>query len=169
MTNVEKNIMASAVGLIIGMGLGLAAIKTYGTPTEPEPIIIEEPEEMPVDHITLNIEPETEPIIEEPEPELTPISLGKFRLTAYCPCEICCGKWAEWGLTASGTAPKEGRTIAVDDGIIALGEKVVIDGHTYTAEDTGSAINGNRIDIFFDDHTEARNFGVQYKEVFLEN
>ena len=27
----------------------------------------------------------------EPEPEY----LGEFRITAYCSCEICCGKWAE--------------------------------------------------------------------------
>ena len=97
------------------------------------------------------------------------INLGEFRLTAYCPCEICCGKWSQYGLTASGTVPEEGRTIAVDKRVIELGETVTIDGVEYIAEDTGSAIKGNRIDIFFDDHQTALEFGVQYAEVFVED
>ena len=92
-------------------------------------------------------------------------SLGTFKLTAYCNCSRCCGKWAG-GATASGTMPKAGRTIAVDTRVIPFGTKVIINGHTYTAEDTGSAIKGNKIDIFFDSHQAALNFGVQYAEVF---
>ena len=45
--------------------------------------------------------------------------------------------------------------------------RIVIDGHTYVAEDTGSAIKGNRIDIYFDTHQEALNFGVQYADVYI--
>lgn len=92
-------------------------------------------------------------------------SLGTFKLTAYCNCSKCCGKWAG-GATASGTMPKAGRTIAVDARMIPFGTKVKINGHTYTAEDTGSAIKGNRIDIFFNSHSEALKFGVKYAEVF---
>lgn len=94
------------------------------------------------------------------------INLGEFRLTAYCNCKKCCGKWAG-GATASGTMPSANRTIAVDTDIIAFGTKVIINGNTYIAEDTGSAIYGNRIDIYFDTHKEAVNFGVQYAEVFV--
>lgn len=93
-----------------------------------------------------------------------PKSTSTFRLTAYCNCSKCCGKWAG-GATASGTMPKAGRTIAVDTSVIPFGTKVVINGHTYTAEDTGSAIKGNRIDIYFDSHSEALQFGVQYADV----
>ena len=60
-----------------------------------------------------------------------------------------------------------GRTIAVDSSVIPLGSEIVIDGHTYVAEDTGSAIKGNRIDIYFDTHQEALNFGVQYADVYI--
>ena len=37
----------------------------------------------------------------------------------------------------------------------------------YTAEDTGGAIKGNRIDIYFESHTEALYFGRQKAEVFI--
>ena len=93
------------------------------------------------------------------------VSLGTFKLTAYCPCYKCCGKTD--GITSSGTRATQGRTIAVDKNIIPIGTKVVINGNTYTAEDTGGAIKGNRIDIYFNNHQEALNFGVQYKEVFI--
>lgn len=90
--------------------------------------------------------------------------MGEYRLTAYCNCRKCCGRWAG-GPTASGTTPEAGRTIAVDKRVIPLGTRVMIDGHEYVAEDTGSGIYGSRIDIFFDDHGDARDFGVQYADV----
>ena len=93
------------------------------------------------------------------------VSLGTYKLTAYCPCAQCCGKTD--GITSSGTKATQGRTIAVDTRVIPYGTKVIINGNTYIAEDTGGAIKGNRIDIYFNGHQEALNFGVQYKEVFV--
>lgn len=93
-------------------------------------------------------------------------SLGTFKFTAYCPCSKCCGK--SDGITKSGTKATQGRTIAVDPKVIPLGSTVVIDGHEYIAEDVGGGIKENRIDLFFDSHKEALNFGVQYKEVFMK-
>ena len=98
------------------------------------------------------------------EPESN--NLGEFRLTAYCNCRKCCGKWAG-GATASGVMPTVNHTIAVDTSVIPFGTEVVINGNTYTAEDTGSAIKGNRIDIYMSSHSEAMSFGVQYAEVFV--
>ena len=92
--------------------------------------------------------------------------LGKFKLTAYCACVKCCGKWAN-SLTATGTVPTQGRTIAVDPKVIPYGTQVVINGNTYVAEDCGGAIKGNRIDIFFDNHSEALQFGVRHEDVYL--
>lgn len=93
--------------------------------------------------------------------------LGRFKLTAYCACSQCCGKWG--ARTATGTAPMQGRTIAVDPKVIPYGSSVYIEGWgTYIAEDTGGAIKNNRIDIFFNNHTEALNFGVRYADVYLE-
>ena len=44
-----------------------------------------------------------------------------------------------------------------------------IDGLTggYIAEDTGAAIKGNKIDLYFDSHQDALEWGVQAKEVFV--
>ena len=96
------------------------------------------------------------------------LSLGRFKLTAYCKCSKCCGKWSG-SPTASGVMPKANRTIAVDTSIIPFGTEVIINGNTYIAEDTGSAIKGNKIDIYMPSHQEALNFGVQYAEVFVVN
>lgn len=103
-------------------------------------------------------------IVEEPEETLE--SLGQFKLTAYCACEKCCGK--SDGITKTGTKATEGRTIAVDPKVIPLGSEVVIDGHKYIAEDVGGAVKGNKIDLYFNSHQEALEFGLQYKEVFMK-
>ena len=93
------------------------------------------------------------------------VNLGMFTLTAYCPCYQCCGKWSEFGLTATGTVPAQGRTIAVDPDVIPYGTQVIINGNTYVAEDCGGAIQGNKIDIFFNNHDDALIFGIQTAEV----
>lgn len=108
----------------------------------------------------------SEPSDEEEVKETTVLSLGTFRLTFYCNCSSCCGKWAG-GRTASGTIPVQGRTIAVDPDVIPLGSRVLIDGQEYIAEDTGGAIKGNRIDVYMDSHKEALRAGVKNAEVYL--
>lgn len=93
------------------------------------------------------------------------VSLGIFTLTAYDACIICCGKTD--GITATGTKAEVGRTIAVDPTVIPYNSRVMINGHVYTAEDAGSKIRGNTIDIFMSTHEEAKKFGRQSAEVFL--
>ncbi|MFV0527321.1 MAG: hypothetical protein ACK5MN_01165 [Lachnospiraceae bacterium] len=87
--------------------------------------------------------------------------LGTFRLTAYCPCAICCGSWAG-GNTASGTTPTAGRTVAM--GGVPFGTKLLINGVVYTVEDRGTAYG--HVDIFHNTHAEALQFGSQYAEVY---
>lgn len=110
-----------------------------------------------------------------PGPELE--SFGIFTTTAYCACSVCCGIWAENRpvdengnpiiYTASGTVATEGRTIAVDPSVFPYGSEIIIDGHTYIAEDCGGAIKGNRLDIYFESHEAALAYGVQEVEVFV--
>jgi 3D (Asp-Asp-Asp) domain-containing protein len=104
-------------------------------------------------------------------------SLGEYTLTAYCSCQKCCGYWATirpWKdgkqivYTASGEIAEAGKTIAVDTTVIPFGTEVKIGDTVYVAQDTGSSIVGNRIDVYFDDHTEAWNFGMQTSEVFVK-
>lgn len=111
------------------------------------------------------------PVVTIEEPKTTPIGPKKIEIpttvyedyiaTAYCGCRKCNGKWTGYP-TASGTKMVQGRTIAVDPRDIPLGSKVHIVGMgEYIAEDTGSAIKGNIIDIYFDSHKEALDFGRQ--------
>lgn len=95
-----------------------------------------------------------------------PTFAGVFSTTAYCKCEKCCGIWSD-SPTKGGTTPQEGRTIAVDPDVIPLGTQVIIDGQTYTAEDTGSVVKGNVIDIYFSDHEETEEYGRQDREVWI--
>ena len=109
------------------------------------------------------------------EPEY--IALGEFKLTAYCSCVKCCGDWAkdrpvdeegnEVVIGASGEVLEAGVSIAVDQNVIPYGATVLINGQPYIAHDCGGAIKQNEIDVYFDDHQEAKEFGVQYAEVFL--
>lgn len=115
-------------------------------------------------------QPEAEPLPEPPQP----VSLGDFIVTAYCACEKCCGKSEDdpwYGITATGTRATEGRTIAVDPAVIALGSVVYFQGMDgletgFIAEDTGGAIRGDRIDLYFDSHADALKWGVREREVF---
>lgn len=108
-----------------------------------------------------------ETVIETPPELREPQLIGTFKLTGYCRCEKCCGEWAD-GWTATMTVATAGRTIAVDPNIIPLGSHVIINGHEYIAEDTGSAINENRIDIFCENHIDCFSADCNgYAEVYL--
>lgn len=64
-------------------------------------------------------------------------------------------------ITASGLPVDKG-VIAVDPNIIPLGSIVWIDGYGYAlAADTGSAIKGNKIDLFFKSESDAVHWGVK--------
>ncbi len=90
--------------------------------------------------------------------------LGRFILTGYCPCIICCGKTN--GITASGTHATANHTVAADSRL-AFGTKLIVNGIVYTVEDRGGAIKGNHLDIFFNTHAEATAFGKQEADVYL--
>ena len=91
---------------------------------------------------------------------------GVYKVTAYCACMKCCGKTN--GITEYGVKATANHTIAAPR-TFAFGTKVVIDGVTYTVEDRGGAIQGNRIDIYMNSHSEALKWGVRYVEVEVLN
>lgn len=98
-------------------------------------------------------------------PDQKLVSLGTFRLTAYCPCRICSEGWGRH--TSSGATATADRTVAVDPRVIPLGSHLLINGKEYVAEDIGGAVKGNHIDIFFNTHAETRQYGTASAEVFL--
>lgn len=92
--------------------------------------------------------------------------IGVYEITAYCPCVSCCGK--SNGKTASGKIAKPNHTIAADINHFSFNDEVYIDGTTYVVEDTGGAIRGNRIDMFFGSHSEALSYGRKYEKLYKE-
>lgn len=93
---------------------------------------------------------------------------GKYITTAYCHCAKCCGK--SNGITASGVKAVEGVTIAADTKVLPFGTKVYIEGiGERIVQDRGGAIKGNRIDIYFNTHEKALQYGRQTKEVTILN
>lgn len=89
-----------------------------------------------------------------------------------------CGKSPSdkgYGITSTGMKAQKG-VIAVDPSVIPYGTKLYIeavDGSwTYgyaIAGDTGSAIRGNKIDLFFSSNAEAVNFGRRQAKVYVLN
>jgi|SRR5690606_16109893 3D (Asp-Asp-Asp) domain-containing protein len=69
--------------------------------------------------------------------------------------------------TATGTWPKRG-TLAVDPRVIPLGTKIYIPGYGVgVAEDTGGAVKGNVIDLFFETRSEAIRWGRRHVTVYI--
>ena len=105
--------------------------------------------------------------------EFLGITPAVFNCTAYCTCRVCCGPYSPEVTgrephTATGTVPQQGRTIAVDPRVIPYGTHVYIEGYgEFIAEDTGGAIRGNRIDVYFATHQDAIIFGRRTLNVWI--
>ena len=126
--------------------------------------------------------PEDEPDTEEPAPEesedtgspiigantittpsgevLTYVNTMIVEATAYTKTDAGCDDW-----TATGTIARYG-AIAVDPSVIPYGTRMYIvstDGQVIygyaTAEDCGGAINGTRVDLYYDTYEECIQFG----------
>lgn len=147
-------------------------LSRYESSTLPEFIEVE-----PVGAAVLTFETVTEPeAIVEPVTE--PIYMGEFTLTAYCSCSKCCGKWAsnrpvdedgnEIVIGSTGEILRSDYSIAVDPEVIPYGSIVIINGKEYKAQDTGGAITGNRIDVYFNSHEDALEFGRQTADIYLK-
>jgi 3D (Asp-Asp-Asp) domain-containing protein len=95
----------------------------------------------------------------EAVPTVTLKSLGTYKISAYCPCSKCCGKYAN-GYTASGTKATAGRTIAMNG--VSFGTKIMIDGKIYIVEDRGGGLGKKIIDVYFNTHEEALKSGLWY-------
>ncbi|HLR68588.1 3D domain-containing protein [Virgibacillus alimentarius] len=86
--------------------------------------------------------------------------------TAYtASCDGCSG------VTATGVdlnANPSAKVIAVDPNVIPLGSKVHVEGYGYaTAADKGSAIKGNKIDVFIPSKDKANVWGVKNVNVTI--
>jgi len=78
------------------------------------------------------------------------------------------------GLTATGIRPKSWHTAAADPRILPFGTKLYIpalvdtpSGGWFVVEDTGGAIYGRRLDLYFESKAEALRFGRHTLEVYI--
>lgn len=152
--------VALLMGLVVGFFLGHFTAHIFSrTPAEPDT----EPFQTVIPTAEITLEPE-------------PVYLGEFRVTAYCACEICCGQWAEnrpdgivYG--ASNEPLIAGVSCASP---LPFGTALEIEGvGTYIVQDrTASWVvdkyGENVVDIYFDDHQAALEFGVQHHDVYLK-
>lgn len=70
--------------------------------------------------------------------------------------------------TATGAWPQAYFTVATDPSVIPMGTRLYIEGYGYgVAQDTGGAIQGNIIDVFFDTESECVNWGRRMVQVTI--
>lgn len=94
------------------------------------------------------------------------VKSATFKVTYYCGCSKCCGKWSGGSESEAygcrGDKLEPGVSIAADPNILPYGTTITDGcGSYFVVQDTGSAIKGNRIDIFTGDHQKALELGVK--------
>jgi peptidoglycan DL-endopeptidase CwlO len=87
--------------------------------------------------------------------------------TAYtASCKGCSG-YTKTGINLKDNP--NAKVIAVDPSVIPLGSVVYVEGYGYAiAGDVGSAIKGNRIDVFVPSHSQAIKWGVRKVKVTIQ-
>ncbi|MDD3049750.1 MAG: 3D domain-containing protein [Candidatus Cloacimonetes bacterium] len=171
----KKNLPSFIIGCALGIPISLFAISHQTQPNIYEPIVqateqvdqvITEPRMVTTIH---------KEFIQEEQIEQN-ISLGKYTITAYCSCEICCGKWAKnrpngivYGAAGielvSGISVASPLPLGTSISIEGLGEYIVQDR---TADWVSEKYDSKIIDIYFNNHEEAAEFGKQIHEIFIE-
>jgi len=92
----------------------------------------------------------------------------RMRVTAYCPCPKCCGKYSD-GITASGRKIRPGDSFVAADKKYPFGTEMIVPGYgsgePVKVLDRGGVIRGNRLDVFFESHEDALKWGVRNLDV----
>lgn len=163
-----------AVALLMGFIIGFVVGKLTAN-AEEIPVTDTAPEVMTTILPSVTLPPD--PVIPEPE-ESAPekVCLGEYRITAYCACEKCCGEWAKnrpGGIVvgAAGIELVAGVSCASP---LPFGTVVEVEGlGTYIVQDrTASWVaekyDNKVIDIYFDSHEAACEFGLKFANVYVE-
>jgi 3D (Asp-Asp-Asp) domain-containing protein len=94
----------------------------------------------------------------------------RMEATAYTAGFGCTGKHPDdpwYGITASGRRVEHG-IVAVDRNVIPLGTRLYVEGYGFAiAADVGSAIRGNKIDLFMHELEDALRFGRRHLYVWI--
>jgi 3D (Asp-Asp-Asp) domain-containing protein len=94
----------------------------------------------------------------------------RMRVTGYCPCKKCCGKFSD-GRTANNHRIRPGDVFVAADKYYPFGTEMIIPGYNcgrpVRVYDRGRVIRGNRLDVFFHSHTQANKWGTKYIDVLV--
>ena len=177
-----KRNLARLIFILATIAWAIISVSLLVTPVKADAVPIEEPQEddgrIPSDDVpaTERCYMTDEEVQEDYENQkISEALLAKANkienctVTHYDCCVLCCGKTD--GITASGVKAVPGVTVAVDTSIIPLGSDVLVDYgdgiiNYYRADDTGSAIKGNKLDLCVSSHQEAINLGVRTATVY---
>lgn len=90
-----------------------------------------------------------------------------FNTTAYSPTNGATRAWTYSGMQAVRNS-NGWSTVAVDPSVIPIGTKLFVEGYGFAiAADTGSAIKGNKVDVFFNSYEEACAWGRRFLNVYV--
>ena len=104
-----------------------------------------------------------------------PVSRGAIRtlsmeITAYSEHYESCGKHPGepgYGITASGEKVREG-IVAADTRVLPMHSIIEIEGYgRFEVKDTGSAIKGNKLDLYLPSHKSALKWGRKTLKVHI--
>ncbi len=120
----------------------------------------------------VNVQSDNQNVIQTSGGTVAYVKAVQVVATAYCPCSICCAPYSGTS-TADGSVPQALHTLATSRDY-AFGTNVYIpyfDGYNnhglFEVEDRGGAIQGDKIDIFFNTHQEALQFGRKILTIYI--
>lgn len=89
-------------------------------------------------------------------------------VTAYCSCKLCCGP-SSHNIAANNHSPIEGITVA-GPREFKLGTHITIEGMTnqFIINDRYNKHLSDRIDVYFNNHKKAKEFGVKKLKVTIK-
>lgn len=157
------------VGMVLGFYLAESRAQAAETVSIPPravyvgPITEQAPESLP-EAVNEAVATMPDAIMVEPVGERWE-SLGKWKLSFYCPCRQCSSGWGYQ--TSSGATCVEGVTVAC--AILPAGTRVKIEGYgERIVQDTGAGVRGQHLDVFMESHSECLRHGLKYREVWIK-
>jgi 3D (Asp-Asp-Asp) domain-containing protein len=103
------------------------------------------------------------------DPQWTTI---RMRVTAYCPCPKCCGRFSD-GKTACNHRIRWGDRFVAADKYYGFGTEMIIPGYNngkaVKVLDRGKDIRGHRLDLFYNTHYTASRYGTKYLDIKIRN
>lgn len=101
----------------------------------------------------------------------------RAKLTSYCTCRICCGRFSGKNKTATGTDARKPNGVAAAPQLVPFGSRVYIPGlrvNQYrNVDDTGGGMRRMarrgvvQFDVRASSHAEAKRFGTRYQDVLV--